>query len=101
MHQYSVEAVVLRYETVHGVLLRMVCSRSCVAAEVYKSPGMAFVNFFRYIVLLSYIIPISLRVSLDMAKTMYARDVEKDKVRSSPHPQEASRDDDKSRSVQL
>ena len=26
--------------------------------------------FFRYVVLLSYIIPISLRVNLDMAKTM-------------------------------
>ena len=40
--------------------------------------GQWYVNFFRFILLLSAIIPISLRVNLDMAKVFYCYTIYKD-----------------------
>ena len=53
--------------------------------------------FFRYILLLSSIIPISLRVNVDFAKLLYAYNINKDKelngaiVRNSTIPEELGR----------
>jgi len=59
--------------------------------------GQWYVEFVRYILLLSSIIPISLRVNIDFAKIMYSfrinRDTELDgcKVRNSSLPEELGR----------
>eukprot|EP00916_Digyalum_oweni_P009454 GHVL01015917.1.p1 GENE.GHVL01015917.1~~GHVL01015917.1.p1 ORF type:complete len:1033 (-),score=154.26 GHVL01015917.1:374-3472(-) len=61
--------------------------------------GIWYIHFFKFILLLSSIIPISLRVNLDMAKTYYAVCVMKDKlipgttVRTSTIPEELGRTD--------
>ncbi|CDW58161.1 phospholipid transporting ATPase [Trichuris trichiura] len=55
------------------------------------------VTFFRFLLLFSYVIPLSLRVNLDMAKVVYAWMISKDKeipgtvVRSSTIPEELGR----------
>ncbi|KFD56527.1 hypothetical protein M513_02631, partial [Trichuris suis] len=55
------------------------------------------VTFFRFLLLFSYVIPLSLRVNLDMAKVVYAWLISKDKeipgtvVRSSTIPEELGR----------
>ncbi|KAK0139426.1 putative phospholipid-transporting ATPase IIB [Merluccius polli] len=59
--------------------------------------GTWFRNLFRFVVLFSYIIPISLRVNLDMGKTAYAWMIMKDEnipgtvVRTSTIPEELGR----------
>jgi len=55
------------------------------------------INFFRFILLLSSIIPISLRVNLDLAKVFYAFSIYKDEhiegtiPRNSTIPEELGR----------
>lgn len=59
--------------------------------------GTWFVYIFRFLILFSSIIPISLRVNLDMGKTMYAREIQNDAdipgaiVRTSTLPEELGR----------
>ena len=47
----------------------MVIAMGIVALDGFKSRW--YINFFRFVLLLSAIIPISLRVNLDMAKVFY------------------------------
>ena len=74
----------------------MVCiSLGIVALDEFK--GAWIIKFFRFILILSYIIPISLRVNLDMAKIYYAYCIYKDKEmegtipRNSTIPEELGR----------
>lgn len=59
--------------------------------------GTWFVYIFRFLILFSSIIPISLRVNLDMGKTVYAREIQNDSdipgaiVRTSTLPEELGR----------
>lgn len=59
--------------------------------------GLWYIYVFRFLILFSSIIPISLRVNLDMGKTVYARQIEKDDeiegtiVRTSTLPEELGR----------
>ncbi|CAI8041365.1 Probable phospholipid-transporting ATPase IIB, partial [Geodia barretti] len=59
--------------------------------------GVWFIYFIRYIILFSYIIPISLRVNLDMGKMVYSWMIQRDRaipgtvVRSSTIPEELGR----------
>ncbi|KAI7854229.1 hypothetical protein BDC45DRAFT_463467 [Circinella umbellata] len=59
--------------------------------------GLWYIYVFRFLILFSSIIPISLRVNLDMGKTVYARQIEKDSeiegtiVRTSTLPEELGR----------
>ena len=61
--------------------------------------GLWYIYFFRYMLLFSAIIPISLRVNLDMAKTLYSYRMMRDKeipgtvVRTSTIPEELGRID--------
>lgn len=58
-----------------------------------------YIDIFRYLILFSTIIPVSLRVNLDMAKTVYAYQIENDKnipetiVRTSTIPEDLGRID--------
>lgn len=58
-----------------------------------------YIDVFRYLILFSTIIPVSLRVNLDMAKTVYAHQIENDKsipdtiVRTSTIPEDLGRID--------
>ena len=55
----------------------MICiSLGVVALDEFR--GTWIIKFFRFILLLSYIIPISLRVNLDMAKIYYSYCIYKD-----------------------
>lgn len=55
----------------------MICiSLGVVALDEFR--GVWIIKFFRFLLLLSYIIPISLRVNLDMAKIFYAYCIYKD-----------------------
>lgn len=55
----------------------MICvSLAIVALDEFK--GFWAIKFFRFILILSYIIPISLRVNLDMAKVYYCYCIYKD-----------------------
>ena len=74
----------------------MVCiSLGIVALDEFK--GGWIIKFFRFILILSYIIPISLRVNLDMAKIYYAYCIYKDREmegtipRNSTIPEELGR----------
>ena len=74
----------------------MVCiSLGIVALDEFK--GGCIIKFFRFILILSYIIPISLRVNLDMAKIYYAYCIYKDREmegtipRNSTIPEELGR----------
>lgn len=59
--------------------------------------GLWFIYFFRFILLFASIIPISLRVNLDLSKTFYSKEIEKDDlipetiVRTSTIPEELGR----------
>ncbi|KAI9498324.1 hypothetical protein BDB00DRAFT_867486 [Zychaea mexicana] len=59
--------------------------------------GLWYIYVFRFLILFSSIIPISLRVNLDMGKTVYARQIERDSeiegtiVRTSTLPEELGR----------
>ncbi|KAI8884283.1 phospholipid-translocating P-type ATPase [Backusella circina FSU 941] len=59
--------------------------------------GLWYIYVFRFLILFSSIIPISLRVNLDMGKSVYAHQIEKDKsipgtiVRTSTLPEELGR----------
>lgn len=59
--------------------------------------GLWYIYVFRFLILFSSIIPISLRVNLDMGKTVYGRQIEKDDeiqgtiVRTSTLPEELGR----------
>lgn len=59
--------------------------------------GLWYIYVFRFLILFSSIIPISLRVNLDMGKTVYARQIEHDDeiqgtiVRTSTLPEELGR----------
>ncbi|OZJ03159.1 hypothetical protein BZG36_03891 [Bifiguratus adelaidae] len=61
--------------------------------------GIWYIYVFRFLILFSSIIPISLRVNLDMGKTVYSRQIEKDPdiyetiVRTSTLPEELGRID--------
>ena len=48
--------------------------------------GLWYIYFFRFLLLFSAIIPISLRVNLDMAKTLYSFLIMRDKVTYSRQP---------------
>lgn len=74
----------------------MVCiSLGIVALDEFK--GGWIIKFFRFILILSYIIPISLRVNLDMAKIYYSYGIYKDREmegtipRNSTIPEELGR----------
>lgn len=74
----------------------MVClSLLVVALDGFQ--GQWIIKFFRFVLLLSYIIPISLRVNLDMAKIYYSYCVYKDDAiagtipRNSTIPEELGR----------
>lgn len=51
---------------------------SLVVVAMDEFQGMWVIKFFRFVLLLSYIIPISLRVNLDMAKIYYSYCIYKD-----------------------
>jgi hypothetical protein len=44
--------------------------------------GKWYIYYFRFLLLFSYIIPISMRVNLDLGKTVYALGIMRDKVLS-------------------
>ncbi|XP_065676053.1 probable phospholipid-transporting ATPase IIA [Hydra vulgaris] len=78
------------------LFLMMVClSLAIIIMKGFKGPWWKF--FIRFIILFSYIIPISLRINLDMAKLCYSWLISKDKnipgtvVRSSTIPEELGR----------
>ena len=52
--------------------------------------GQWYINFFRFILLLSSIIPISLRVNLDMAKVYYSYCIYKDEDMSNTIPRNST-----------
>ena len=54
----------------------IIVSLIVVALDQFR--GQWIIKFFRFVLLLSYIIPISLRVNLDMAKIYYAYGIYKD-----------------------
>jgi phospholipid-translocating ATPase len=74
----------------------MICISLCVVA-LDEFRGAWIIKFFRFILLLSYIIPISLRVNLDMAKIFYSYGIYNDKEiegtipRNSTIPEELGR----------
>ncbi|MEQ2160660.1 ATP synthase subunit 9, partial [Goodea atripinnis] len=76
-------------------LAQVVLSVVMVALQGFVGPW--FRNLFRFVVLFSYIIPISLRVNLDMGKSAYGWMITKDKnipgtvVRTSTIPEELGR----------
>ncbi|CAG5956523.1 unnamed protein product [Menidia menidia] len=76
-------------------LAQVVLSVVMVALQGFVGPW--FRNLFRFVVLFSYIIPISLRVNLDMGKSAYAWMITKDEnipgtvVRTSTIPEELGR----------
>uniref|UniRef100_A0A9J7Z5Q7 Phospholipid-transporting ATPase n=1 Tax=Cyprinus carpio carpio TaxID=630221 RepID=A0A9J7Z5Q7_CYPCA len=76
-------------------LAQVVLSVIMVALQGFLGPW--FRNLFRFVVLFSYIIPISLRVNLDMGKSAYSWMIMKDKsipgtvVRTSTIPEELGR----------
>ena len=74
----------------------MICvSLGIVALDEFK--GFWAIKFFRFVLILSYIIPISLRVNLDMAKVFYSYCIYRDKEidgtipRNSTIPEELGR----------
>lgn len=73
----------------------VVLSFALVAVKGFDGPWYRY--FFRFLVLFSYIIPISLRVNLDLGKAVYSWFIERDKripgtvVRSSTIPEELGR----------
>lgn len=48
------------------------------------TPGEVFILFFKYFLLLSSIIPISMRVNLDFAKLFYKFMIDRDKNMTTP-----------------
>lgn len=70
---------------------------SCLMVLLHGFEGAWALLLFRYLLLFSSIIPISLRVNLDMAKTVYAQEIMRDPqmpgaiVRSSQLPEELGR----------
>lgn len=60
------------------IVIMLVMSLVLVALKGFY--GMWFVTLSRYMLLLSSIIPISLRVNLDMAKTVYSFEIMRDKA---------------------
>jgi phospholipid-translocating ATPase len=70
---------------------------SMVVVALDNFQGQWIIKFFRFVLLLSYIIPISLRVNLDMAKIYYAYCIYKDEEmlgtipRNSTIPEELGR----------
>ncbi|KAJ1916986.1 putative aminophospholipid-translocase [Mycoemilia scoparia] len=76
-------------------LVTLILSFVMVALDGFK--GKWYINLFRFLILFSSIIPISLRVNLDMGKTFYSAQIERDKeipetiVRNSMIPEELGR----------
>lgn len=67
----------------------MIClSLAIVALDEFK--GLWIIKFFRFILILSYIIPISLRVNLDMAKVYYSYCIYKDEEISGTIPRNST-----------
>jgi phospholipid-translocating ATPase len=79
------------------VLFVLTMALALVLVSLKGFTGEWYVYLFRFVLLFSYIIPISLRVNLDMAKTYYSRQMEKDDkipqtlVRTSTIPEELGR----------
>ncbi|ORX66708.1 phospholipid-translocating P-type ATPase [Linderina pennispora] len=76
-------------------LVTLILSLAMVALDGFKAVW--YVTLFRFLILFSSIIPISLRVNLDMGKTFYSMGIERDKeipdtvVRNSMIPEELGR----------
>lgn len=76
-------------------IMMIILSLCIVALQGFK--GSWYINFFRFILLLSSIIPISLRVNLDLAKVYYSYGIYQDEEipgtipRNSTIPEELGR----------
>lgn len=79
------------------ILFGLLVFLSLIMVSLNRFSGKWFITFFRFILLFSSIIPISLRVNLDMGKTLYSFFIMRDKkiegtvVRSSTIPEELGR----------
>ncbi|KNC75541.1 hypothetical protein SARC_11937, partial [Sphaeroforma arctica JP610] len=79
------------------VLFVLTMALALVLVSLKGFDGEWYIYLFRFVLLFSYIIPISLRVNLDMGKTYYARQIERDHyipdtvVRTSTIPEELGR----------
>lgn len=77
------------------LIVTLILSFTLVALNQFR--GIWYVSFFRFLIIFSSIIPISLRVNLDLAKTYYSYEIENDKeipnttVRTSTIPEELGR----------
>ncbi|ORX48008.1 aminophospholipid-transporting P-type ATPase [Hesseltinella vesiculosa] len=79
------------------ILFLVTLGMSVVMVGLNGFHGLWYIYVFRFLILFSSIIPISLRVNLDMGKSVYARQIEKDDeipgtiVRTSTLPEELGR----------
>ncbi|ORY95841.1 aminophospholipid-transporting P-type ATPase [Syncephalastrum racemosum] len=79
------------------ILFIVTLAMSVVMVGLNGFHGLWYIYVFRFLILFSSIIPISLRVNLDMGKTVYARQIERDEdiegtiVRTSTLPEELGR----------
>ena len=62
--------------TIALCVLQLILAACLTAGGLFK--GIWWLNFFRFVILLAGIIPISMRVNLDFAKLVYAFDVMRD-----------------------
>jgi len=95
--QTKVGRLDLEVNTLAKVLCLLMLALSLMMTSLKGFHGIWYIYFFRYMLLFSSIIPISLRVNLDMAKTVYSIMMMRDKeipntvVRSSTIPEELGR----------
>jgi len=95
--QTKVGRLDLEVNTLAKVLCLLMLCLSLLMTALKGFHGIWYIYFFRYMLLFSSIIPISLRVNLDMAKTVYSIMMMRDKqipntvVRSSTIPEELGR----------
>ncbi|KAI8065143.1 aminophospholipid-transporting P-type ATPase [Gongronella butleri] len=79
------------------ILFVVTLGMSVLMVGLHGFQGIWYIYVFRFLILFSSIIPISLRVNLDMGKTVYGRQIEKDDeipgtiVRTSTLPEELGR----------
>jgi len=79
------------------ILMVITLLLSFILVALNQFRGLWYVSFFRFMIIFSSIIPISLRINLDLAKTYYSYEIEHDKeipgtmVRTSTIPEELGR----------
>ncbi|KYR01728.1 hypothetical protein DLAC_01739 [Tieghemostelium lacteum] len=87
----------MELNTLSKVLFGLLCLLALIMIALKGFRGLWYIYLFRYVLLFSAIIPISMRVNLDLGKTLYSWMMMKDKnipgtvVRSSTIPEELGR----------